>query len=44
MFGGVPVVRFAEFRIMSGEGHLSKPVNTRELPGLVKQWLEEEQL
>lgn len=26
------------------DGYLSKPINTRELPGLVKQWLEEEQL
>jgi CheY-like chemotaxis protein len=25
-------------------GFLSKPINTRELPGLVKRWLEEEQL
>jgi CheY-like chemotaxis protein len=23
------------------DGYLSKPINTRELPGLVKQWLEE---
>ena len=22
------------------DGYLSKPINTRELPGLVKQWLE----
>ena len=26
------------------DGYLSKPINSRELPGLVKQWLEEEQL
>jgi len=26
------------------DGFLSKPISTRELPGLVKQWLEEEQL
>jgi two-component system cell cycle response regulator DivK len=26
------------------DGYLSKPISTRELPGLVKQWLEEEQL
>jgi two-component system cell cycle response regulator DivK len=26
------------------DGYLSKPINTRELPGLVKQWLKEEQL
>jgi two-component system, cell cycle response regulator DivK len=26
------------------DGYLSKPINTRELPGLVKRWLEEEQL
>lgn len=25
-------------------GYLSKPINTRELPGLVKRWLEEEQI
>src|SRR6185369_449182 len=25
------------------DGYLSKPINTRELPGLVKEWLEEEQ-
>jgi len=24
------------------DGYLSKPISTRELPGLVKQWLEEE--
>jgi two-component system, cell cycle response regulator DivK len=24
------------------DGYLSKPINTRELPGLVKQWLKEE--
>ena len=24
------------------DGYLSKPVSTRELPGLVKQWLDEE--
>ena len=26
------------------DGYLSKPISTRELPGLVKRWLEEEQL
>jgi two-component system cell cycle response regulator DivK len=26
------------------DGYLSKPINTRELPGLVKRWLVEEQL
>lgn len=26
------------------DGYLSKPINTRELPGLVRQWLEEGQL
>ena len=26
------------------DGYLSKPISTRELPGLVKQWLEEERL
>jgi|WetSurMetagenome_2_1015567.scaffolds.fasta_scaffold258104_2 two-component system, cell cycle response regulator DivK len=26
------------------DGYLSKPISTRELPDLVKQWLEEEQL
>jgi len=26
------------------DGYLSKPISTRDLPGLVKQWLEEEQL
>ena len=26
------------------DGYLSKPISSRELPGLVKQWLEEEQL
>jgi CheY-like chemotaxis protein len=26
------------------DGFLSKPISTRELPGLVKRWLEEEQL
>jgi two-component system cell cycle response regulator DivK len=26
------------------DGYLSKPINTRELPGLVKRWLEEERL
>ena len=26
------------------DGYLSKPINTRELPVLVKQWLEEEQI
>jgi len=26
------------------DGYLSKPINTRELPVLVKQWLKEEQL
>lgn len=26
------------------DGYLSKPINTRELPVLVKQWLEEEQV
>jgi CheY-like chemotaxis protein len=26
------------------DGYLSKPINTRELPILVKQWLKEEQL
>jgi CheY-like chemotaxis protein len=26
------------------DGYLSKPINTRELPGLVKQWLEEEKV
>ena len=26
------------------DGYLSKPINTREIPGMVKQWLEEEQL
>ena len=25
------------------DGYLSKPISTRELPGLVKRWLEEEQ-
>ena len=26
------------------DGYLSKPISSRELPGLVKQWLEEERL
>jgi CheY-like chemotaxis protein len=26
------------------DGYLSKPINTRELPNLIKQWLEEEQI
>ena len=26
------------------DGYFSKPISTRELPGLVKQWLEKEQL
>jgi two-component system, cell cycle response regulator DivK len=26
------------------DGYLSKPISTRDLPDLVKQWLEEEQL
>jgi CheY-like chemotaxis protein len=26
------------------DGYLSKPISTRELPGLIKQWLEAEQL
>ena len=26
------------------DGYLSKPISTRELPGLVKQWLEEEKI
>ena len=26
------------------DGYLSKPISTRELPGLVKRWLEEKQL
>src|SRR5450631_472256 len=26
------------------DGYLSKPISTRELPDLVKQWLEEEQI
>ena len=26
------------------DGYLSKPISTRELPGLVKRWLEEEQV
>jgi CheY-like chemotaxis protein len=26
------------------DGYLSKPISTRELPGMVKRWLEEEQV
>jgi two-component system cell cycle response regulator DivK len=26
------------------DGYLSKPISTRELPNLIKQWLEEEQI
>jgi two-component system, cell cycle response regulator DivK len=33
-----------KFLVAGFDGYLSKPINTRELPGLVKRWLEEEQL
>jgi two-component system cell cycle response regulator DivK len=32
-----------KFMAAGFDGYLSKPINTRELPGLVKQWLEKEQ-
>lgn len=31
-----------KFMAAGFDGYLSKPINTRELPGLVKQWLEGE--
>jgi CheY-like chemotaxis protein len=33
-----------KFMSVGFDGYLSKPINSREQPGLVKQWLEEEQL
>lgn len=33
-----------KFMAAGFNGYLSKPINTRELPGLVKRWLEEEQV
>jgi two-component system cell cycle response regulator DivK len=32
-----------KFMAAGFDGYLSKPINTRELPGLVKRWLEKEQ-
>jgi CheY-like chemotaxis protein len=33
-----------KFMAAGFDGYLSKPINTRELPGLVKQWLNDEEL
>jgi two-component system, cell cycle response regulator DivK len=33
-----------KFMAAGFDGYLSKPINTRELPGLLKRWLEEQQL
>jgi two-component system, cell cycle response regulator DivK len=50
--GGLKIIALTSFSMRGDQekfmaagfdGYLSKPINTRELPGLVKRWLEEEQ-